>query len=191
MPSLEDLTTDQLLAAARSMQGSAELINTLSKNPETRRDLQKLIKKQFPDRVIPELDTELALETRLAEERTRFEALETKVLEREIHDRLKSQRAAAQAKHKLTDAEMIEVEKLMVHEDPNERIPGYEAASRVFAASKQNATPTPSGIQNMTFEMPDKDTWADGIGSPAKLNKIAMNEATKAWNEARGLTQPA
>jgi hypothetical protein len=31
--------------------------------------------------------------------------------------------------------------------------------------------------------MPEKETWAGGIGNPARLNRIAMEEASKAMNE--------
>jgi hypothetical protein len=31
--------------------------------------------------------------------------------------------------------------------------------------------------------MPEKEVWAGGIGSPAKLNKIAMDEAYNAMGE--------
>jgi hypothetical protein len=34
--------------------------------------------------------------------------------------------------------------------------------------------------------MPEKDVWGGGIGSPAKLNKIAMEQAFAAMNEIRG-----
>jgi hypothetical protein len=191
MPSLEDLTTDQLLAEARRMSSADNLVNTLSKNPETREALQRLIKKVNPNVPIPELDTRMAIETALEEERGKRRELETKFLERDTRERLEKQRAAAMQKYHLTEAEMLEVQKLMVHEDIDQRIPSYDAAARVFAASKRDAVPTGTQIQSPTYEMPDKDVWAPGIGNRAKLDQIALREATTAWNEITSGKQAA
>jgi hypothetical protein len=53
----------------------------------------------------------------------------------------------------------------------------------VYLASRVSATPTPASFQPPTYQMPEKDVWAKGIGSPANLNRIAMDEAYKAYGE--------
>jgi hypothetical protein len=184
--SLEDLTTDQLLARARELEGSANLISSLSTNPETRTQLQRLIKTINPSLVIPELDSAIAVEAQLKTRDDKIAELENKFLEKEVKDRLEKQRKDVQTKYKLADADMLEVEKMMVDPDPNQRIPGYEAAARVFSASKQTAIPTHSNAAPPTFSMPEQDVWGKGIGNKAQLDKIALNEAYSAWNEALG-----
>jgi hypothetical protein len=186
MPTLEDLTVDQLLATAKQMQGSHNLVETLSKNPETRESLLRLMKKIEPTRVIPEIDSVDHVRAELAADRDRVNKLEEKYIERDLRERLERERAKAQSDFKLTDADMIEVQKLMTSENANERIPSYNAAARVVAASKVNAVPTSIGAKPPVFEMPDKDVWGPGIGNKAKLDKIGLEQAFVAWNEVTG-----
>jgi hypothetical protein len=183
MPSLEDLTTDQLLAHARALEGSHKLVATLSGDPKTRESLQRLIKLQNPSAHIPELETRDLVREELKTRDEQIEKLQNTILEGQITQRLEKQRAAAQAQFRLSDDEMLEVEKLMTHADPDQRIPGYMAAARVFAASKQNAAPTPASLSSPTFEMPESDVWGKGIGNKQALDKIALNEAFSAWND--------
>jgi hypothetical protein len=179
--SLEDLTTDQLIARARETEASHNLLQSLMKDPASREILQRQLKKANPTLSIPEIDTKDALLAELQEERKARLKLEEDVRKDQIRARLEREKANARDKYKLTDAEMLEVEKLMTAEqDP---IPTYEAAARVFAASKQTATPTPRTFNAPTFEMPEKDVWAAGIGNKARLDKIAMDEAFRALND--------
>ena len=187
--SLEDLgnlTTDQLLARAREMEGSANLLNTLAQNPATRGDLQRLMKKANPSLVIPEIDAADAVRGEIRERDERINKLEQQMLEDKVRTRLEKQRADARSKYNLSDADMSEVEKLMTHEDPEQRIPGYDAAARVFAASKQNTVPTHAAIAPPVYTMPENDVWGKGIGNKAALDKIALSEAYAAWNDAVG-----
>ena len=62
---------------------------------------------------------------------------------------------------------------------------GDGAAVKVWKASKQLATPTPSAYEVPTFTMPDKDVWAPGIGNPGKLDKIFRDEMYNALKEIR------
>lgn len=184
--SLEDLTTDQLLARARELEGSANLLTTLAQNPATRGDLQRLMKKANPSLVIPEIDAADAVRGEIRERDERINRLEQQMLEDKVRTRLEKQRSDARAKYNLSDADMVEVEKLMTHEDTEQRIPGYDAAARVYASSKQNTVPTPASLNPPTFTMPENDVWGKGIGNKAALDKIAMNEAFSAWNDAVG-----
>lgn len=183
MPSLEDLTTDQLLAHARALEGSHNLLNTLSGNPETRTELQRLMKKVNPKLVIPEIDTADAVRGEMKVRDERIASLENKILEGEVRGRMERQRAAAQVKYNLSDADLLEVEKLMIDPDPDKRVPGYESAARVFTAERQNAKPTPASFSPPVFTMPENDVWGKGIGNKQQLDKIALTEAYSAWNE--------
>ena len=183
--SLEDLTTDQLLARAKVTDASHNLLQTLLADPTTRELVQRQVKAKNPSLIIPELDAKDANAAALAAEREARQKLEQRVLERDVRDRLERERAAAKAKYQLTDADMIEVEKIMTHEDESQRIPFYDAAARVLKASKNTGTPTPGSYAPPTFDMPETSVWGKGIGNKAALDKIAMNEAFAALNDIR------
>lgn len=184
MASLEDLTTDQLLAHARALQGSHDLMQTLLKDPSSREMVQRKLKALQPTLSIPEIDAKDAVLAELKIEREERQKLEKSILEDRVRARLESQRASAKSKYKLTEADMTEVEKLMT--DAENPIPTYDAAARVHAASKQTGSPTPAVLSSPTYEMPEKDVWAKGIGNKAMLDKIAMQEAFAALNDIRG-----
>ena len=181
--SLEDLTADELIAHARTLEGSHRLLQTLMADPATREAVQRKIKKDNPSLAIPEIDAADAVRAELAEERKRREKLEKDILEDRVRRRLEEERAAVKSKYKLSDADLAEVEKLMT--DKDNPIPTYDAAARVHVASKQTAAPTPSLIDPPTFQMPEKDVWGKGVGNKAMLDKIALNEAYAAYNEIR------
>lgn len=184
MPSLEDLTTDQLLARARETEPSDSLLRALANNPETRKVLQRAIKKINPNVSIPDIDNEDNFAAQLKTERDERLKLEGEIRTDMITRRIEKQREDVKAKYKLTDADLLEVEKLMV--DKDNPIPTYDAAARVYLASRQSATPTPSSFAPPTFDMPEKDIWGKGIGNAAALNKIALEESFKAWNDLTG-----
>jgi hypothetical protein len=183
--SLEDLTTDQLLARARQTEGSQTLIETLSRDPRTREMLQRAMKTINPALVIPEIDATDKVRAEIAERDKRIAALETQQLERDAAQRVRDRREAIKVKYRLTDADVAEVEKLMT--DKDDPIPTHDAAARVYLASRTPSTPTHSsaGPIDRTYQMPEKDVWGPGIGNPAKLNRIAMDEAFSAWNDIR------
>jgi hypothetical protein len=181
MPTLEDLTPDQLLATAKSFQSQATLLTQLTSNPETREQVQRALKKLNPSLVIPEIDAADRVLAVVKESTTRLETLENTIRERDIRDRLERARAGVQTKYKLTDEDMQGVEALMV--DKDNPIPSYDAAARVFLASRQSSVPTAISLQPPTFSMPEKDTWGKGIGNKAMLDKIGLNEAFNAYNE--------
>jgi hypothetical protein len=181
--SLEDLTTDQLLAFARETQGSHNLLQSLLKDPTSREIVQRQVKKLNPTLSIPEIDARDAAMTEIANEREERKKLEQKILERDVRERMEKARASAKTKYGLNEADMAEVEKLMT--DAENPIPTYDAAARVHKASKQTAVPTVSAIASPTYEMPERDVWGKGVGNKAMLDKIAMNEAYAAFNDIR------
>jgi hypothetical protein len=181
--SLEDLTTDQLLAHARNLQGSHNLLQTLLNDPAARETVQRHLKKLQPTLSIPEIDAKDAVLSELKAEREARQALERSIMEGQVRDRLEKARSAAKTRYGLDEADMVEVEKLMT--DAENPIPTYDAAARVHKASKSTATPTPSALSAPTFDMPEKDVWGKGIGNKAMLDKIAVNEAFAALNDIR------
>jgi hypothetical protein len=182
MPSLEDMTVEQLLAHAKSTESSHTLLQSLTQNPETREGIQRLLKKANPKLVIPEIDAADRVMGSVKELREDNEKLRREIQEKEIRRDIESRKAKVMSDYSLTEADMSGVEKLML--DAENPIPTYDAAARVYLASKQSATPTPAQwTAPTTYEMPEKDVWGPGIGNKAKLDRIAMNEAFKAASE--------
>lgn len=181
MPSLEDLTTDQLLARARELEGAETTLRALTSNPKTRETVQRALKTLNPNLVIPEIDAKDSVRAEIDTERQERIKLQNQIQERDIRERIEKQKASVKAQYRLTDEDMTGVEALMI--DKENPIPTYDAAARVYLASRQSATPTPASFAPPTFDMPEKDVWGKGIGNKAALDKIAMGEAFNAWNE--------
>lgn len=186
MASLEDLTVDQLRDHARQSEAAQSLLTSLSKHPEAREMLQRAIKKVNPNTSIPEIDKEDKVMAKLEEERKEREKLADQLRERDIRDRVERERATAMTKYGLSAEDMKGVEALMIKTDTNpDPIPFYDAAARVFKASRTPAEPTPALLNPPIYEMPDAKLWGKGIGNRAELNKIAMTEAFRAFNDLR------
>lgn len=191
MPSsLEDLSVEQLrelAARAQAYEPSFNLVQQLAKDPEARQMFQRYWKKKNPNISIPEVDTEDRMRAMIEEEKKAREELEKKVTLQEIRERLEKNRAEIKTKYHLTDDEVKAVEKLMLPGDDNpEPIPSYDAAARVFVASRTPSTPTSSAFSPLTYSMPESKVWGRGIGNPAELNRIAMEEAYRAFGEIKG-----
>lgn len=182
-PSLEDMSHEQLAEHARQLQGSANLLQQLLGDPSTREVIQRKLKKDNPALAIPEIDAQDKVMAALEEEKKERQNLQKQMLERDVRERLEKARAAAKATYQLSEADMAEVEKLMT--DAENPIPTYDAAARVFKASKATGTPTTADIRPPVFDMPEKDVWGKGIGNKAMLDKIAINEAYSALNDLR------
>jgi hypothetical protein len=181
--SLEDLSVDQLLQVAQRGLNSEQMLNGLYNDPATREDLLRLMKKKNPGLTIPEIDAKDDVLGRVETSNKRVADLENKLAERDIRDRVTAEKTRVKNFYQLSDADMGEVEKLMI--DENEPIPSYAAAAKVFVASRTQAMPTSSSLSPPVFDMPDKNIWAGGIGNRAGLDKIALNEAYRALNEIK------
>src|SRR5437879_436994 len=107
--SLESMTTEQL-------QESTRLLHTLLNSPDTREDTLRLIKKKN-NVPIPELDAKDAVLAEVAKEREARVKLEAQLQERDILARIEKERDKVKQSYQLTDADVAEVEKLMVDKD--------------------------------------------------------------------------
>lgn len=172
--SLENLTMEQIQDSARTLHG---MLNS----PATRDLTLRAIKHNNPNAVLPELDTKMEFAKQLQAEREERLKLKEEMQIDQINRRIEKERQTIKDKYSLSDNEVLEVEKLMV--DKEAPIPSYEGAAKVYRASQQSAVPTTSHISPPIYEMPDKDIWAAGIGNRQALDKIAMSEAYKVWNE--------
>jgi hypothetical protein len=194
MAGLEDLTVDQLLAHAKSLEPQANLLKALTSDPATRQAVQRLIKQKFPQTSIPEIDAADAVREEIKTEREKREALERKIMENEARDNVRERRDSIRKKYQLTDADVEAVEKLMV--DDKEVNWTHDAAARVYLAQRQSATPTPASFTppNFTLSEGKDDPWAKammgnapgGGGAKSRLDRAGMNAAYEAMNEIYG-----
>lgn len=183
--SLEDLSHEELVAHARKGDEGNKLFQALLADPKTRGETLKLVKAKNPNMAIPELDSASVLEERLAKEREEREKTEARVREMEIKQRIKDDEEKIAKKYEFSEADMVEVRKLLVGSETEPAIPNWDAAAKVYKASQVLAKPTSAAIQSPMFEMPGKDVWAKGIGNRAELNKVATNLAFDALNQFR------
>ena len=179
MPTLEDLSVDQLLSLARQTQASHTLLTQLTNNPQTRGGLQKLIKTVAPNTPIPELDAKEEVLREFSTLKEGFEQMRMELIERDVRTRVAEQRSQLKSKFGFTDEEVAAVEKIMV----DEQIPSHSTAAVVFNASRKSAEPTPAVYMPPTYDMPEKDVWAKGIGNKSMLNKIGIQQAFDTWNQ--------
>ena len=179
--SLEDLSHEELLAHAKRSDEQARLFRTLIDSPETRGRALALVKEKNPTMPIPEIDAQAEIDKKLAAEREARQKLEQEMRERDVRDRIDRERARCMKAYELTEVDMNEVEKIMT--DEKAPIPHYDAACKVYKASKVQATPTPALLKPPKWDMPEKDVWAPGVGNRTKLNEIALTEAYRALNE--------
>lgn len=181
--SLEDMTVPELLEHTRKLEKDNSLLNTLSSDPDTRRELLRLAKKKMPNTPIPEIDNTLEAERMLAVADKKIEALETRVRDGEIRARIEAEESRLKKEHGFDDNDMQEVRKLMV--DEKAPIPHFDAAAKVYNASRRQAEPSSSQLRDNSYEMPDHAMWGKGVGNKAALNKVFVNEAYRAVNELR------
>lgn len=190
MASLEDLSVDQLrelAGKAQHYEPSFNLVQQIARDPEARNMFQRYLKKKNPNLSIPEIDGEDRMRAALEEEKKAREALELKIQQEEIKNRLEAERKRVMEKYRLTDEDIKNVEKLMVRSDENpEPVPYYDSAARLYMQAREPSVPSPASYSPPLYSMPEKEVWGKGIGNPAELNRIAQREAYRALGEIKG-----
>ena len=172
--SLEDLSFEQ-------RDEMALLLQELSNNPSTRKEVLRLTKKVRPDLNIPELEIEDKVENRASSAEERVQSLESKLREREALDDLKQRRESLIKKGLINNEEDIsEVEKIMLEK----KIADHETAAEYFQWMKQAAEPTPTGFNPQAMS---KFNLAPYWKNP---RAAAQSEAVKALAELRKNTKP-
>jgi hypothetical protein len=128
------------------------LLKRLSTNPQTRRDVTKLIKKAHPAARFPDQDLEDYKEAEAA----RREAEKIERDRKEVMDRLESQRKALLNRY--SEDNLKEIEALM----QKHGIADYEVGAKLYASEAAPTTGRSSSPQGQTWTMPgDKDLLAD------------------------------
>lgn len=167
--SLEGMSPDAIA-------GLAMLAKGLSSNPHTRNQFLQLTKAANPNMSIPEVDLPFQINNAISEERGKREALEARLRERDIRDSVISRRQEIQKSKGLSDADIADVEKLMLEKG----ITNHETAADFMLSQRQSAKPTPfTGYSS--HSMPAVDTKSFG----GNINQWARNEAANAISDIR------
>lgn len=175
--SLEDLSFEQ-------RDEMALLVQELSRNPKTRKQLLKLTQEVRPELNIPELEIDNTLQKVRETQEEKIAALENKLREKEALDNLRNRRDSLMKKGLAkSDEEVEEIEKVML----DKKIPDHETAAEYWQWMKQSATPTghtslgynPSPLKGFNLS----EYWKNP-------QQGARNEAAKALAELRKNSRP-
>ena len=110
----------------------AQMMLTLSNKKETRGDLLKLLKKDNPERVIPEIDAAAAVESKITDLDKKFAEFLAAQQAKEQSNDLNQQKEQARGQFNLTDDDMKKVEELMV----NRKVLNYQDAAKLYSIEK-------------------------------------------------------
>jgi hypothetical protein len=168
--SLEGLSQEAIIELAQVAKG-------LSDNSETRASFLGLVKKADPSMNIPELDIPVQMHAALQEERTKREALENKIMERDARDNVMNRREALKKSKGLSDEDVAEVEKIMVEKG----ISNHDTAAEFMVAQRQSAKPTPFQAGYGSHQAPQVDTKPYG----GNMAQWARNEAASTISDIR------
>lgn len=181
--SLEGLSAEDL----NELRTLAATAQSLFSSPETRQDAQRLMKKINPKLIVPELDQHDAV----AKIREEFHAeldKRDKELAAERAGRSRDDRLRALRDNGLLDpddvkieaeSKLSKIEKYMIDNGIN----NYDAAARLYALERQNATPTPAMTGMPTSpQLPQIDLKKDGANN---ITEWARQETHRAIADLR------
>lgn len=161
-----------------AIHGLAILAKGLSQNEKTRGEFLRLTKAANPSLSIPEVDIPASMNVAMEAEREERRKLEAKIAEQEARENVRARRDSLMKTKGLTDADMAEVEKLMV----DKQIPSHETAAEFLLAQRQSAKPTPMTIGNFgSHQAPSMDLKQFG----GNISQWARNEAVSTLNDIR------
>ena len=159
----------------------AALAQTLSENPETRKDFLRMTKRVKPDLPIPELDIEDYTHRAVSRSEDRVQALEAKLREKEAIEELQKRRQSLMKKGLISDeSEVGDVEKIMLERG----ITNHETAAEYHQWMKQAAVPTSSGYNPSAVKQFDLNKYWKNPAAAAR------NEAMNALNDLRKPQRP-
>jgi hypothetical protein len=168
--SLEGLSQEAIV-------GLAQIAKGLSDNPDTRKSFLGLVKAADPSASIPELDISNQITSAVAEERSKREALENKIMERDARDNVINRREAIKKSKGLSDEDVAEVEKIMVEKG----ISNHDTAAEFMVAQRQSAKPTPFQAGYGSHQAPQVDTKPYG----GNIAQWSRNEAANTIADIR------
>jgi hypothetical protein len=172
--SLEDMSFEQ-------RDELALLMKELADNPATRKEALRLTKKIRPNLPIPELEMEDYTEKAVSKAEERVMQLEAKLREKDAVDELNKRRNSLVKKGLASEADIDEIEKLMLEKG----MTNHETAAEYFDWMKQAAEPTPTGYNpNVINKFDLSKYWKNP-------QQGARNEAAAALKDIRNLGRKA
>ena len=144
----------------------ADFVEPIYNNPKLSKQAKRLIKEQYPDLEIADLDIEDRLEKRLDDDKKEREEAARAAREEEQDKRYKEMRSKTQKDYGFTDEGMADLEKFMIERN----IGDYEVAAS-YRASKE---PKPSEA--------DADSGRDHFWNHAQQDSFAeISKDPEAW----------
>ena len=156
--------------SAEAIADLAALAKGLSENPKTRPGMLRLMKDADPSLSIPEVDIPANIGAAVKPHLDRIAKLEREGNERAIRDQITERRASLIKNKGLTEADIPEVEKLMIEKG----ISNHDTAADFLLSQRNSAQPTPSSFSQPAIPRPDMKAMGGNIGAWAR------NEATTA-----------
>ena len=132
---------------AEELQQLREMRRSLTKDPEIRKEFQRVLKKAIPTAITPDLDQEQALNARLSKEKEelqgRIEKLEQDRLRAELESKYNGERSRlAGPPYNFDEEDIAEVEKLIKEKE----FPSYSLAADYYKATTTPSRPSGLGI---------------------------------------------
>ena len=162
--------------SAAEIESLAALADSLASNPNTRRGFLQLTKQANPQANIPEIDLPAQFNGMLSETQKRLDAAEAKLAERDLRDRVETQRRELG----VSPTELAAIEKTMV----DHKIADHGTAKRFLDMQNRQAEPTAASINTgmRRFGPPKMPELKPG----ADLKAAAYTSAYSVIDELRG-----
>jgi|SRR6185312_6684312 len=158
---------------ARNLQAAAALVDTLTKNPSTRRDLLGLIKKVKPDAYVAELDAQKPLEDKIAALEKRIDDQTTAAMTKDQNSQLESARSRLREQFGYTDEGLKTLEKFMLDTNTADHFVAHDA----MQARKPKPSPLrPAFEVRGAIDLEDKDDEA-WLQNPERKLDTELNKA--------------
>ena len=156
----------------------AGLANSLANNPKTRETFLRMTKVVAPNTPIPEVDLLDRAASRFKASDDKLAKLEQQLLERDLRDRIESNRRGLREKG-FTTSDVNAIEKMMVEKS----IPSYDSAAEFYRLQTKQAEPTPSTFSTRTPNTLPVDGMKAIKQGQVGLNNWARGEAFKAIDD--------
>lgn len=141
-----------------------EILQAMTRNPETRSRTLRDIKTVRPQMVIPEVDAraeiEADFESKLKPLQEQYEALKRERMEDKIQAELERDRADVRKRFQLSDEDLKAVEQLML----DKKLPSHDSAAKVYLMER---TPlSPRGFTRPEVAAQKGEDWRQELRNP-------------------------
>lgn len=161
---------------AKNLQAAAALVDTLTRNPATRRDLLGLIKKAKPDAYVAELDSQKPLEDKITALTKTVEDLQGSLVQKDQNSQLETARAHLRNQFGYTDEGIKTLEKFMLDTNTADHLVAHDAMQ---SRKPKPAPQRPSFEIRGAVDLEDKDDEA-WLSNPERKLDQELNKAFEA-----------